>query len=63
MTMPDGVPVVTWNGETLHVPTSREGVVFEQVGGYLTVRTSIGVMVKWDAKKSILVKVTRQWRN
>lgn len=50
--------LLRWNGEVLTVPTSRDGVVFEQVGSYLTVRSSLGFTIKWDGRQSVFVKVS-----
>ncbi|CAG5117516.1 unnamed protein product, partial [Candidula unifasciata] len=50
-------PEVTWNGQILAVPGFKEGTVFEQLGSYLTFKSSLGYSIKWDGKQSIFVQV------
>ncbi len=39
------------------MPSSRNGVVFEKIGSYIRVSSSLGFKVKWDGKESIFVQV------
>ncbi|XP_067648949.1 mucin-5AC-like [Haliotis asinina] len=50
-------PLVTWNDQPVKVPGAHDGVVYELVGSYITVRTGLGFKVKWDGKESIFVQV------
>lgn len=51
-------PQVLWNGVAVTVPGSRGGLIYEQVGAYLTIQSTTGYLIKWDGKESIYFRVT-----
>lgn len=54
-----GKSVVTWGGTPLTLPTTKEGNVFETIGSYTILKSSsLGFMVRWDGKESIMLAVT-----
>ncbi|XP_048245056.1 mucin-19-like isoform X7 [Haliotis rufescens] len=50
-------PEVTWNDAPVKVPGAHDGVVYELVGSYITIKSGLGFKVKWDGKESIFVQV------
>ncbi|XP_041365590.1 SCO-spondin-like, partial [Gigantopelta aegis] len=51
-------PVITWDTDVVMIPSSRDGVVFEQIGSYITVHSGLGYKVKWDGRESVFVQLS-----
>uniref|UniRef100_A0A2C9M9G4 Hemocytin n=1 Tax=Biomphalaria glabrata TaxID=6526 RepID=A0A2C9M9G4_BIOGL len=56
-------PEIKWNGQLVTVPGFKEGIVFEKVGGYITMSSNLGYNIKWDGKQSVFIKVSDEFLN
>lgn len=51
-------PELSWDNKVLSVPGSRDGTVFQKVGNYMTMSSSLGYNLKWDGRQSVFIQVS-----
>ncbi|XP_021374155.1 SCO-spondin-like [Mizuhopecten yessoensis] len=55
-------PAVHWDGSLMTLPSTRDGHVFEKLGAYIIVRSTLGYMLRWDGRESVFLAVTSDQR-